>query len=93
MTRSGGTSGGCHVENKIPAALNLHVLCYRCGLQDFKEIEDNWCTNMCCCLHHAFGLKEWQNLQIGCCMCPGGIIYRQYYISPLIQFGVLIMQA
>ena len=44
-TRGGGTSGSCHLVHQIPEALNVHILCYRCGVKDFPQVV---CWLFCC---------------------------------------------
>jgi hypothetical protein len=54
----------------IAVQRTVHILCWRCGLQNFPDfMKDDWCTTTCCCLHSECGCKEWKTIQLFCCLC------------------------
>lgn len=66
------SGGGFEVDTKIPDCINLHILLYKCGLQDMPNLYVNWwCEGMCCCCFNKCGLLEFTTCQILCLgPCP-----------------------
>lgn len=64
-TLSGGV--GCSYILKLPEALNIRLLCFKCGLQDCPDPKTSWlCEDMCCCLFSNCGFNECAETQILC---------------------------
>lgn len=52
---------------KLPEALNIRLLCFKCGLQDCPNPKTSWlCEDMCCCLFSNCGFNECAETQILC---------------------------
>ena len=55
---------------KIPDAINIEILCWKCGLNNFPDVQhDWWGEGSCCCLYSNCGIKEFLTTQL-CILGP-----------------------
>mmetsp|Transcript_1633 Transcript_1633/g.2595 ORF Transcript_1633/g.2595 Transcript_1633/m.2595 type:complete len:229 (+) Transcript_1633:183-869(+) len=63
----GGSSMKCTTITNVPDALQIKVLCFKCGIKNFPIWTTDWlCDHMCCCVYHKFGIPELSTLQLLC---------------------------
>mmetsp|Transcript_2607 Transcript_2607/g.3933 ORF Transcript_2607/g.3933 Transcript_2607/m.3933 type:complete len:213 (+) Transcript_2607:54-692(+) len=73
--------GGFQVITKLPDAINIHLLCYKCGLKDFPNFKSDWlCEGVCCCIFNNCGLNECLQCQL-CCLDIGKLTSPSFKLN------------
>eukprot|EP00239_Pterosperma_sp_CCMP1384_P008774 CAMPEP_0197862478 /NCGR_PEP_ID=MMETSP1438-20131217/39280_1 /TAXON_ID=1461541 /ORGANISM="Pterosperma sp., Strain CCMP1384" /LENGTH=109 /DNA_ID=CAMNT_0043480055 /DNA_START=67 /DNA_END=393 /DNA_ORIENTATION=+ len=76
MSEAGPVTEGFSMKTTtdIPEALQVKILCAKCGIVSCDPTGDDWCVNRCFCVESSVGLKDCTEQQLLCIkLGPSGL--------------------